>query len=180
MRSTLLSAARRSAGLALLLVVLPSVGTTACSDRAARSPLADARRSPEALANAALDAINAGDEDGLVSLMITRDEYENLVWPILPDRNQMPFAFAWSITGPRSRKARNSVLNDYRGVPLELVRVELGQGENVEHYNELTLYRRSRMVVRRTDTGAEGVLPLMDTLIEMNGGWKFMNFVDDA
>ena len=29
-------------------------------------------------------------------------------------------------------------------------------------------------------TGAEGILPLMDTLVEMEGGWKFMNFVDGS
>lgn len=41
-------------------------------------------------------------------------------------------------------------------------------------------YRRSRMWVRRTDTGETGMLPLMDTLLEMEGGWRFMNFVDDV
>jgi hypothetical protein len=150
----------------------------ACSDLAPDSPLANARRSPEALAEAALGAITAGDEDALIGLMITREEYETLLWPILPDRNQMPFDFAWSITAPRSRKARRSAIADYEGIPLELVRVELGEGEDRESYDEFTLYRRSRMIVRRTDTGAEGVLPLMDTLVRMSGGWKFMNYVD--
>lgn len=160
------------------LVFVGLVVLAGCSDLAPDSPLANARRSPEALAQAALDAISAGDEDGLIGLMITREEYETLLWPILPDRNQMPFDFAWSITAPRSRKARRRAIADYEGIPLELVRVELGEGDNRESYDEFTLYRRSRMVVRRTDTGAEGMLPLMDTLVRMDGGWKFMNFVD--
>lgn len=146
-----------------------------CQDAPA-SPLDRGARTPEDLAVSALQAIANGDEEQLGSLMVTREEYQNLLWPVLPDRDQMPFSFAWSITGPRSRKARRNVIADYRGVPLELVRVELGN--DVEKYDDFALYRRSRMIVRRTDTGTEGVLPLMDTLVEMHGAWKFMNFVD--
>ncbi|MFW5947918.1 MAG: hypothetical protein ACOCUW_05450 [Gemmatimonadota bacterium] len=147
-----------------------------CTELPAGSPLANAKDSPEALARAALDALRAGDEDRLAALMITRDEYERLLWPALPDREQMPFDFAWSVTAPRSREARRRAVAEYEGVPLELVRVELG--EAVERHGTFTLYRRSRMRVRRTDTGEEGLLPLMDTLVEMGGDWKFMNFVD--
>lgn len=146
-----------------------------CQDAPA-SPLAQGARTPDELAASALQAIARGDEEQLSSLMITRAEYENHLWPDLPDRAQMPFAFVWSITEPRSRKARRNVVAGYRAVPLELVRVELG--DDVEEYADFALYRRSRMIVRRTDTGAEGVLPLMDTLVEMHGVWKFMNFVD--
>jgi hypothetical protein len=113
----------------------------------------------------------------LSSLMITREEYETLLWPSLPDREQMPFDFVWSTTGPRSRKARREVLGEYGGLPLELVRVDLG--EDVESYERFTLYRDARMTVRRTDTGQEGTFPLMDVLVVMDGGWKFMNFVED-
>ena len=108
--------------------------------------------------------------------MITREEYQEHLWPVLPDGEYTPFEFVWSITGPRSRKARRRAISRYEGVPMELVRVELG--EDIEEYEPFTLYRGSRMVVRRGDTGAEGVVPLMDALIEMNGRWKFMNFVD--
>ncbi|MGK7310759.1 MAG: hypothetical protein ACN0LA_00835 [Candidatus Longimicrobiales bacterium M2_2A_002] len=164
--------------LAAALLLLGATGPLGCSDLAGSSPLADARRSPEALARAAVEAVARGDVDGLDALLVTREEYETLLWPVLPDRNQMPFEFAWSITAPRSRKARRATIAEYRGVPLELERVELGT--DVERYREFTLYRRSRMWVRRPDTGAVGVLPLMDTLVEMDDGWKFMNFVDDA
>lgn len=160
---------RRVPGVLLLVAALAG-----CAD----SPLSHAHRSPEALAQAALEAVTVGDAEGLDAVRVTRDEYETLIWPVLPDRELMPFEFVWSITEPRSRKARRAAIAEYKGVPLELERVELG--DDAERYQELTLYRRSRMWVRRTDTGAVGVLPLMDTLIEMDGGWKFMNFVDDA
>ena len=90
----------------------------------------------------------------------------------------MPFDFAWSYTAPRSRNERKEAISRYEGVPLELERVELG--EEVERYETFALYRRSRMWVRRTDTDETGMLPLMDTLLEMEGGWRFMNFVDDV
>lgn len=161
----------------LVVAALGAALALACAP-AERSPLRNAHPSPDALAAAALQAIATADEERLSDLMITREEYETLLWPALPDRDQMPFAFAWSITGPRSRMARREVMADYGDAPLELIRVELGA--DVERHADFALYRRSRMIVRRMDTGEEGVLPLMDTLVEMKGGWKFMNFVSEA
>jgi hypothetical protein len=133
--------------------------------------------SPEALAEAALKALETADDDALDALRVTRDEYESLLWPALPDRNYVPFDFVWSLTGPRSRKGRQEVMGEYGGLPLELVRVDLG--EEIEAYDEFTLYREARMVVRRRDNGAEGMIPLMDVVVEMDGAWKFLNFGED-
>jgi hypothetical protein len=163
--------------LSILLALAMIWPTTACSDLALSSPLGNARTSPEALAREALAAVTAKDEETLAALMVTRGEYETLLWPSLPDRNHVPFDFVWSLTGPRSRKARRVVLEEYGGLPLELVKVDLG--EEVEEYEEFTLYREARMTVRRTDNGREGVFPLMDVLVFMGGGWKFLNFAED-
>lgn len=173
----IVSSTTRTGVRGLVSLLLFAAALSACSDLAAGSPLAQARRSPEALARAALDAISADDPDPLNALLITRDEYHDLLWPVLPDSQYTPFEFIWGMTAPRSRKARRATMDEYGGTPLELVRVELG--DDVEAYDELTIYRDCRMWVRRTDTGEEGVLPLMDTLIEMGGGWKFLNFADD-
>lgn len=150
----------------------------ACSDLATGSPLSNARKSPEALARAALSAVAVEDHDALNELLITRDEYENLLWPLMPDRHYTDFKFVWGMSAPRSRKGRREVVNDYRGLPLELVSVELG--EETEEYETFVLWKDVRMTVRRTDTGEEGVFPLMDVLVEMDGGWKFMNFREDV
>jgi hypothetical protein len=155
-----------------LLVLVQS-----CSDIASGTPLANARTSPEALARAALAALNAGEGDALDSLRVTREEYQTLLWPHLPDREHVPFEFVWSVTGPRSRKARREVMGDYEGIALQLVKVDLGQ--EVERYEAFTLFKEARMTVRRTDTGEEGMIPLMDVLVEMDGGWKFLNFAED-
>ena len=153
------------------------LSVSACSEIPVDSPLANARTSPESLARAALEALNAGDGDALDSLRVTREEYESLLWPALPDRNHVPFDFVWSITDPRSRKARREVMSEYEGIPLEFVKVDLG--EDIESYDELTVFREARMTVRRADTGVEGMIPLMDALVEMGGGWKFLNFGED-
>jgi len=161
------------AGVVLVLGALMSVA--ACSDLATSSPLSNARTTPEALAAAALEAIAAQDEEALQSLLITREEYETLVWPVLPDsRGSTTFDFVWSISSPRNRKARREVLEDFRGIPLQVVSIDLGS--EIEAYDQFVLYKEAILTVRRTDTGEEGRMGFLDVLIEMDGGWKFMNF----
>ena len=159
------------------VVVVGLVAAGACSDLAASSPLAEARRSPEALAQAALDALEAEDDDALAQLMVSRSEYLELLWPGLPDRNHVPFEFVWSMTAPRSRNARRHHLSEYGGRNLKLVRVDLGT--ETEAYGEFVFHKDARMTVRDAETGDEGMIPLMDVLVEMGGGWKFLNFEDD-
>mgnify|MGYP006289065399 FL=1 len=161
----------------LALGILAGAVGCAPSDLAPDSPLSHARSSPEALAAGALEALTEDDPEALDLLRITREEYETLLWPELPDRHQMPFDFVWSLTGPRSRKARREVMSELGGLPLELVRVQLG--DRTEEYASFTLYQDVRMIVRRTDTGVEGPIPLMDVLVNMGGGWKFLNFAED-
>lgn len=122
-------------------------------------------------------ALQAADDEALAALAVNRDEYETLLWPELPDRNHVTFDFVWGMSMPRTRKARRAAIDDYGGMPLEFVRVEVGQEK--EFHGSFTLHRDSRMWVRNTETGQEGQLPLMDVLVEMGGGWKFLNFRDD-
>lgn len=161
-------------GVALLFVV---GAAGACANATNASPLSHGSISPDALAEVALEEFRLGNEDALNGLRISREEYETLLWPVLPDRNQVPFDFVWSLTEPRSRKALREVMGEYAGIPLELVKVELGK--KVETYPGFTLYQDARMTVRRTDTGAQGLFPLMDVLVEMDGRWKFLNFGED-
>ena len=89
---------------AVLLAILTLV--PACSDLAAGSPLSNARKTPEALAEAALAAIATEDVETLNQLLVTRDEYETLLWPSLPDGDYVSFDFVWGMSAPRSRKGR--------------------------------------------------------------------------
>lgn len=166
---------RRALRVTLLAVAF--IGTAACADAVASSPLDNAYRSPEALAEAAVAALVAQDEEALAALAVGREEYETLLWPELPDRNHVTFDFIWGMSEPRTRKARRNQLRDFEGVPLEVVRVEIGDEKEI--YESFTLNKDSRLFVRNTETGEEGQLPLMDVLVEMGGAWKFLNFRDD-
>ncbi len=74
-------------------------------------------------------------------------------------------------------RLQREVKSQYEGIPLEFARVDLG--DELESYDQFTLYKEARMTVRRTDTDEEGMIPLMDVLVEMGGGWKFLNFAED-
>jgi hypothetical protein len=159
------------------LLALALLGAGACTDAVASSPLSNAYRSPEALAEAAVAALVSRDEAALTALAIGREEYETLLWPELPDGQHVTFDFVWGMSHPRTRKAQRKHLRTYEGIPLEVVRVELGEEKEV--YESFALHKDSRLFVRNTDTGEEGQLPLMDVLVEMDGAWKFLNFRDD-
>jgi hypothetical protein len=165
---------------AVVIACAAIVGACAQDALATDSPLANAYASPEALAEAALSALAAQDDSALAVLMIERDEYETLLWPEMPDGEYTPFEFIWSQTLPPSRSARRNVQREFDGIELELVSVDLGPEDDIERYPSFTLYQDARMTVRRLDTGEQGVLPLMDALVEMDGGWKFMNYRDDS
>lgn len=167
---------RRPSGPGLRLgtwLVLLLVTGAGCSELAANSPLDGARSSPEALARTALESLRDEDAEALRTLLVSRDEYEELLWPSLPDRNHVPFEFIWSITSPRSSKALRYSMAEYGGRDLELVRVELG--DDVEAYDTFVLHKDVSMILRDKETGHEGPV-LMDVLVEMKGGWKFLNF----
>ncbi|HSM05686.1 MAG TPA: hypothetical protein VK858_13810, partial [Longimicrobiales bacterium] len=78
----------RTLMLAALMPVAAACGELR-SEVAPDSPLAEARISSEALAQAALEALAARSDSALAALMITREEYETLLWPVLPDREHM-------------------------------------------------------------------------------------------
>lgn len=169
---------------ALYMVCVSAVVAVAAacaeSTLATDSPLSNAYVSAEALGEAALAAMAQQNESSLALLLIERDEYESLLWPEMPDGQYTPFDFIWSQTGPPSRNAQGKVMREYRDVALELVSIDLGSEDDIERYPSFTLYQNARMTVRRGDTGTEEVLPLMDALVEMGGGWKFMNYRDDS
>jgi len=178
-RLQLTAAVRRAFGAAAAFMAVAVAGACSSEALATGSPLLNAYASPEALAEVAIQAVEAQDDSTLATLMIQRVEYEGLLWPEMPDGAYTPFDFIWSQTLPPSRSARRSVLRRYEGIDLDLVAVDLGEDDSIERYPSFTLYRDARMTVRRTDTGEEGIFPLMDALVEMDGGWKYMNYRDD-
>jgi hypothetical protein len=163
--------ARRFAAVAALGAWLPVMG--ACTDASARPALTHAEGSAEELVEVALTAITDDDLEALGSLIITREEYETLLWPEMPDGEYTPFDFVWSLAETNNRKGVKQALSAFGGVPLELVSISFA--EEPEVYQSFKLHPGVEVTVRRTDTGEEGLLPSFDVLVEYGGRWKLMN-----
>ena len=167
-----------SRGLGVVLVLVMSVWGAACVGEArAQSPLANTFRSPEALVEAVLEALEAKDEEALRSFLITRQEYEAVLWPEMPDGQHTPFDFFWGMAFKGQKKGLSQLLTTYGGLDLELVSITLPTDENdLERYDSFTYHKRVEVVVRRRDTGDEGELPSFDVFLEHDGVWKLANY----
>jgi hypothetical protein len=146
---------------------------SACTDASARPALSHSQASARALVTEALQAMTADDLEGLEALLITREEYETLLWPELPDGEYTPFDFVWSLAETNNRKGSKQALSAYGGVPLEFVSISFS--EESEVYPSFTLHPGVEVTVRRTDTGEQGVLPSFDVLLDYGGQWKLLN-----
>lgn len=158
----------------MLLLGFAAVLLSGCSDADARSPLANAERSEGALVEAVLGALADKDRVALQGFLLSREEYETLLWPELPDSEHTPFEFVWSLNEVNSRKGLNQLLSTYGGLPLELVSVNFM--EEPEVHDRFTLHAGVEVKVRRADTGEEGILPSFDVFVEYGGSWKLLNY----
>lgn len=165
---------RRSGIFTIWLAGFALLSAQGCSRADARVPLADTRGSEKALVQSVLDAVAAKDEATLRSLLVTKDEYEHVLWPEMPDQKYTPFSFVWSLNAANNRKGLNQLLERYGGMEMEVVSVELP--EDPEVYDSFTLYPGTRVTVRRKDTGQEGILPSFDVLVKYGRVWKLMNY----
>ncbi len=148
--------------------------TAACSDAVARSPLANAERSEGALVEAVLGALADKDRVALQGFLISREEYETLLWPEMPDQEYTPFEFVWGLNTTNSRKGLSQLLSSFGGMQLQVVSIDVT--EEPEAYESFALHPGVEVTVRRTDTGEEGILPSFDVLVEYGGTWKLLNY----
>ena len=137
-------------------------------------PMTNAHRSEEALVEAVLDAVATGDGEALRGLLVSKEEYEILLWPSMPDGEYTPFEFFWGMMQANTRKGLGQLTNQYGGIRMELVSIT--PAEELEEYDDFTFHIGVQVVVRRPDTGDEGVLPSFDGLIEYKGRWKLLNY----
>lgn len=158
----------------VLVTVLVALVLEACGGLAASTPLANTRRTEEALVEAVLEASFAKDQVALQGFLVSRVEYETLLWPELPDREHTPFDFVWSLNAANSRKGLAQLLGSYGGMQLELVSINFT--EEVEVYDGFRLHPGVEVTVRRAGTGEEGVLPSLDVFVEHGSGWKLVNY----
>lgn len=168
------AARSRSLKWVVVAVLLASVSAQACTDAAARSPLENARRSEEALVEAVLEALSRNDQVALQGFLISREEYEELLWSAMPDKEYTPFDFVWGLNQANTRKGLGQLLSGYGGAELRLVSVRFTR--EPETYGRFSLHPDVEVTVRSTDSGDEGVLPSFDVLVEYGGAWKLLNY----
>lgn len=156
----------------LAAVSLLWITSGGCADSAPPA-LSHAKDSPETLVAAALEAMATDDQASLEALLVTREEYETLLWPEMPDGEYTPFDFVWSLASTNNRKGTKQALSSYGGMPLKVVSVRFP--EQPEVYQSFKLHPDVEVWVRRDDTGEEGKHPSFDVLVEYDGWWKLLN-----
>jgi hypothetical protein len=154
----------------LLIIAAVSVFSATCVN----SPLSNSFASPEALAEAVLQALEDEDRDALMALMVTRQEHQNLLWDQLPESNHLPFDYARELNERNTGKAITAALDNYSGTEFEFISIEF-TGES-EVYEGFTLHFGAVLTVRRASDGVEGTLPILDVVLEYGGRWKLMNY----
>lgn len=157
-----------------VVTLLGGLASVGCIEASGGAGLTDARRSPEALAEAALEALARNDREALEALRVPRGEYEQLLWPELPESDHMPFALAWQMNDANSREGLSRVCGALGGQEFELLEVRFT--EIPERYQSFTVHPGGEMVVRRVSDGRKGTIELLDVLVERDGRWKAMNF----
>lgn len=164
------------AGRAVLLGLAAVALTGACGS--SRTPLADTRDSPRAVAEALLDAVAADDAAALGSLALSEQEFRQHVWPELPaarpERN-LPFSYVWGDLRQKSAAGLARTRSAHGGQRYALQDVRFS-GET--RYPGYTVHRDGVLVVK--GPGGTEELRLCGSMIEQDGRWKVFSYaVDD-
>ena len=168
------TATRGRHDLRYLAAALLVLGTAGCRGASGRSVMEHARNNEEALGEAVLEALAQRDRVALQGVLVSREEYQKLLWPEMPDKQYTPFDFVWSLNEANNRKGLRQLFERYGGVEFELVSVDWT--EPPEDYATFRLYPGAQVTARRLDSGEKGVLPSFEVFVEYAGGWKLLNY----
>lgn len=140
-------------------------------------PFSNPASSPEEIATRMLFALEKKDTTAIWALRVTKAEYDSILWPPYGNKFGQPPGFSWSLNCLDSKKAIDRALSDYGGQKLKLVRVYFGKGKDIhkEIKAPFTIWRDFRVVVKN-EKGEEEELRYINTVIEMNGGYKVCAF----
>lgn len=165
--------------LLVMITVASAVLAGATVLRSRPAPLAGTCASPEALAAAVLDGFVRRDRAALERLAISRREFSDHVWPVLPasrpERN-LSAQFVWSDLFGKGRLhlTRNLAMPLPAGARVS--RIDF-RGET-SRYGDLTIRRES--VVTVIDRAGRPVdVRLFGSMLEQNGRFKVFSYVTD-
>lgn len=123
--------------------------------------------------------MGSNDAAALAAMALTKDEFEQIVWPTLPVSRPevgMPIEYVWQDTFRKSRAFLQQTLSEYGGQRFALVRVEF-RGPTTEHKG-YTVSRETELVVR-DERGAERRIRLFGSIIRQEGRSKVYSYILD-
>jgi hypothetical protein len=168
------TAARSRIPLTALAAALVAAAGCGSAGASSAPEMEGAHPSAEALVEAALEAVARGDRAALESLLVTRDEHHDLLWPALPESEHLSFEYARWLNEHNTGKAIERALERFGGEEFRLRRIEYMKG--TETYPGFSLHRGAKLVVQHLSDGAEGELTLVDVLVERPEGWKLLDY----
>jgi hypothetical protein len=144
-------------------------------------PLSTTFDSPEALAQAFLDALYRKDVEDLRKFGLNKEEFRLHVWPELPasqlEKNPLPFDYGWNDLNQKSINSLRRTYTTYGGRKLTFIRLEFEDEETP--YDTFVVHRDARVVVRDEDRGETLRLDLFGSIMEKNGRFKLFSYVTD-
>jgi hypothetical protein len=167
------------ASLAVVLVASIALFAAVNASRTAPTPLANTYASPDALAQAVIDAMAEGDVQRLQALALTEEEFRAHVWPHLPasrPERTVPFDFVWGTLRQNSEGHLRQTLAGFPDRSIELRRVE--SAGRTSEYGVVVVRRDTTLLVAGTD-GRQRVVRLFGSLIEQDGAWKVFSYIVD-
>lgn len=144
---------------------------------APEAPLAGGHASLDALGQAVVDALNAGDAAALAALALTRDEYTGPLFSALagdPAAEALGRELLWDLHARQSGDDMLRALTLHGRADLRFVRLEpRGQLRRAG----VVFHERPRLVVRDA-AGAERRLQLLASVVEAGGRFKLLGYRD--
>lgn len=161
----------KSAALGLLLLAGSSCGSPPA--------LTNTLESDESLARVVLDAVARNDAQTLLRVAVTKDEFEDIVWPTLPVSRPevgMPMDYIWQDTFTKSRAYLAQTLGEFGGKRFELIEVEF-HGETTAS-GTFTASRKTHLRVK-DETGQPRTIRLFGSIIRQNRRSKVSSYIID-
>lgn len=144
------------------------------------APLANGRSSIDSLLAAALDGIRQNDTATLKSLLITREEYLNIIYPELGKhwsgaRDMRPEIsdVLWTNHAGNSMKGLRRALRDLGGRDLKLEKVEFADGEK-EYVSYVT--HEGTVLTVKDGKGKNYRIGAIGSIVEKDGVFKLLSY----
>jgi len=141
-------------------------------------PFVGGKSSPELLAEAILDALEARDFQGLMALGITGQEFADIMYQEFPESRPIcnsDAATAYFFLDRTNHSGCTLGLTNWGGQDLQLVGIRYTIGR--APYTNFTLYRGVNIYVLGPN-GEAGVIKFARTFAERNGTWKVYSYKD--